>query len=146
MGPIMNFMTQDHKDCDLEFSKVENKIESGDFEGAKIALAEFIDIADKHFRMEEDIIFPAFNEAHTQGCNPVTVMIMEHNQARSIFPKLKETINKKDTKGFFAAADTLMILLQQHNMKEENIMYRLCDDALGDNSINILNEAKKIKL
>lgn len=145
MGPIMNFMTQDHKDCDLEFSKVENKVESGDFEGAKLALADFFDITDKHFKMEEDVIFPAFNESHTQGCNPISVMIMEHNQARSLFPKLEEKIAQKDTNGFFAAADALMILLQQHNMKEENIMYRLCDDALGNSSQNVLSEAIKIK-
>ncbi|TRZ68118.1 MAG: hemerythrin domain-containing protein, partial [Rhodocyclaceae bacterium] len=28
-------------------------------------------------------------------------------------------------------AETLLILMQQHNMKEENILYPMCDQALA---------------
>lgn len=145
MGAIENYMRADHRACDEEFSEVENAVDAGDFEKAQNAFARFADDMDKHFRMEEDVLFKAFNESGAEGCNPTDVMIAEHNQTRELLGRMEQSLANKDSKEFFGIADNMMILLQQHNMKEENIMYRLCDNALGGESEQVLERAKEIK-
>ena len=33
---------------------------------------------------------------------------------------------------YFGASDTLAILMEQHNRKEEGILYPMCDDRIDD--------------
>ena len=35
-------------------------------------------------------------------------------------------------------SDTLLIMIQQHNMKEENVLYPMCDQHLTDDASSLL--------
>jgi hemerythrin-like domain-containing protein len=66
---------------------------------------------------------------------PTEVMRGEHRQMRDLLGQMKGALASKDSDAFGGAADTLLILMQQHNMKEENILYPMCDNALGSSDI-----------
>jgi hemerythrin-like domain-containing protein len=59
------------------------------------------------------------------------MMRYEHEQMRSLLGQLAAACAAKDRDSYAGVAETLLMLMQQHNMKEENILYPMCDQALG---------------
>ena len=65
----------------------------------------------------------------TQG--PTQVMRGEHAEMRATLAQLRAALASRDLDEFGGEAETLLIMMQQHNMKEENILYPMCDMRLG---------------
>ncbi len=138
---VNEFMTNDHRACDEQFANLENMIDQENFDNGISMFEEFHTHMLRHFDMEEKVMFPMFNNAQSEGCNPTSVMIMEHNQMRVLLNKMKNAIEAKDKNSFLGLSENLMFLAQQHNMKEEQIMYNLVDNALDSQEvINKMNE------
>ena len=132
---INTFMTNDHRECDAQFAQLENIVDSGNFEGATIMFEDFYVHMLHHFAMEEEVMFEEFNQCTGGGCNPTGIMIMEHDQMRNLMTQMKEAIQAKDKERFLGLSENLLFVMQQHNMKEEQIMYNLADDALPSQAI-----------
>ena len=129
---IHHHLTQEHRNCDEDFAKAEKSVASGSWDEALQHFISFKDETLKHFEKEEEILFPAF-ESHTgitEG--PTKVMRYEHDQIRGLLDKLAEALETKSKENFFSLAESLMILLQQHNMKEEQMLYVMCDAQLPE--------------
>jgi hemerythrin-like domain-containing protein len=137
---ISNYMHNEHRRCDDAFAKAEQAAGSGDFSEAFKHFEDFMIDTLKHFDKEEEILFPAFEEATGSSEGPTQVMRYEHNQVRGLLEQLKDAIDKQDKERFFSVADTLMVLLQQHNMKEEQMLYAMCDRVLGPKAKEIVEE------
>ena len=131
MNTISSFLTSDHRACDNEFANLENAIASQDWEEAKNQFEKFSLDLIHHFDMEEKVMFPAFEEVTGMTQGPTMVMRMEHSQMRNILDDLKSDIEKKDKNHFFGVSESLMMLMQQHNMKEEQMLYKMADMHLG---------------
>ncbi len=130
---IKDFMTHHHRECDQFLVEVENAVDKKDFEDARIKYEMFKDEIFKHFEMEEGYLFPLFEAKNTMGsCGPTQVMRMEHDQVRMLFDKLDEAISQNDVKRFFGLSESLMILLQQHNAKEEQMLYTMMQTLLSE--------------
>lgn len=132
---INQFMTSDHRSCDDQFAQLENSVDAGNFVTANIIFEEFQTHMLKHFSMEEDVMFKEFNGANADGCNPTGVMIMEHDQMRNLMKQMEEALNNEDQEKFLGLSENLLFIMQQHNMKEEQIMYNLADNALASDDI-----------
>jgi len=131
---IREFMSQDHKDCDLLFAKAENAASTGDWETASQAFNEFTGAMDRHLGLEEQGLFPAFEEATGMVSGPTEMMRMEHEQMRAQFAEMREALEKKQADDFLGEAETLLILMQQHNIKEEQILYSMMDQHLSEDA------------
>lgn len=77
------------------------------------------------------MLFPAFENATGMRQGPTQVMRMEHGQMRALVGQMEAALAARDGEGYAGAAETLLILMQQHNMKEENILYPMCDQSLA---------------
>ncbi len=139
---ISNYMREEHRHCDEAFAKAEQAVNAGDFEAAFGHFQDFMIDTLKHFDKEEEILFPAFEAATLSTEGPTQVMRYEHNQVRGLLEQIKDAIDKKDKDRFFSAADTLMILLQQHNMKEEQMLYAMCDRVLSEQAPELIEKMK----
>lgn len=142
MDTISSFLTSDHRQCDNKFATLENIVLSENWEESSVKLDQFISDMEHHFDMEEKVLFPAFEEKTGMTQGPTKVMVMEHNQMRQVMGQLREDIEKKDKNHFFGVSETLMMLMQQHNMKEEQMLYAMADAHLSDEIDNIVNEMK----
>ncbi len=140
---ISNYMREEHRSCDESFAKAEQAASNGDFEEASRHFEEFMLDTLRHFSKEEEILFPAFEKAAGTTEGPTRVMRHEHTQVRGLLEQLKEAIDSRDKERFFSVADTLMILLQQHNMKEEQMLYAMCDRLLDAEAEKLVNEMKE---
>jgi len=133
---IKQFMAQDHRDCDQLFAKAENAASKEDWETASQAFNEFIQAMERHLGIEEQTLFPAFEEATGIVTGPTEMMRMEHEQMRTLFSEMKAAMEHRDSDNYLGEAETLLILMQQHNMKEEQILYNIMDQRLPDDVSN----------
>ena len=131
---LSSLMTDDHPSCDHIFARVETLAAKADWPAAAAAMAEFSGALHAHFAAEEDHLFPAFEAATGMSGGPTTVMRAEHDEMRTFLDSMQAAIDVRDADEFAGEAETLMIMIQQHNMKEENILYPMCDARLADRS------------
>lgn len=142
---ISSFLTQDHRDCDEMLAKLENTVNLENWDEVKKVFEEFHSDMIHHFDMEEKVMFPAFEAKTGMQGGPTQVMRMEHAQMSQVMEHMKVDVQNKDKNHFFGLSETLMMLMQQHNMKEEQMLYRMADAQLGSDSILLVNEMKELK-
>ncbi len=119
-----------HKHCDELFAAAEAAAVDCDWTSAERLVPGFLDEMESHFRTEEEILFPAFEAATGMTMGPTRMMRVEHAQMRELFNQMRGALESRDGRGFAGVAETLLVLMQQHNMKEENILYPMCDRGL----------------
>jgi iron-sulfur cluster repair protein YtfE (RIC family) len=124
-------LQQHHKLCDQLFASAEESCISGDWAQGERAFTRLRVQLEAHFVSEEELLFPAFEEATGMSAGPTEVMRSEHAQMRGLLEQMAAALVVKDDDAFGGAAETLLILMQQHNVKEENILYPMCDNVLG---------------
>jgi hemerythrin-like domain-containing protein len=130
MSTFSDYMGDDHARCDQLFASVEELAGAGDWPQAELAHKQFIDAVERHFAMEEQVLFPAFEQASGSPMGPTGVMRHEHEQMRALFAEMEEALRDRDSDAYLGAAETLLILMQQHNAKEEQILYPMSDQLL----------------
>ncbi len=137
MSTIQEYLTNDHRKCDEIFAKMEEQAGSS-LESTRTFAEEFVADMEHHFQMEERVMFPEFEQKTGMTQGPTEMMRQEHTQMRSLFSQLLNAINENNNDRFFGTSETLMILLQQHNMKEEQMLYAMAQQHLSAESDRIV--------
>lgn len=131
---ISQLMTDDHRRCDDFLAEAEQAVGKGKLEMAQPAFGHFCAAMLAHFESEEKTLFPAFEEKTGFSQGPTRVMRMEHSQMRALMEEAGAALKVGDTDDYFGLVETLVIMMQQHNMKEEGMLYPLCDQHLAAES------------
>lgn len=131
MPRLTKCLEDHHKHCDDAFAEAEAAVMDGRWDEAARRQGAFRADMDAHFHAEETVLFPAFESASGSTGGPTEVMRTEHGQIRDVLDAMAEAIRQKNADEFSGHAETLVILMQQHNLKEENILYPMCDSTLG---------------
>ncbi len=140
MTTIKTYLTQDHRECDKLFSDLENHVAKKEWNEAKALFEPFEKAMIRHFEIEEQVIFPAFEQKTGFVGGPTRVMTMEHQQMRGVIEGMQGALKEQDRNRFLGLSETLMILLQQHNMKEEQMLYNMIDMHLQEENDNLMKE------
>jgi len=127
---LRSLLTDDHKHCDDLFAAAEQAA-GRDVAAAQAAFARFREAMLAHFAGEEDILFPAFEARTGMRMGPTQVMRSEHAQMRELMDDAVDLLAAGKSDDFLGQAETLLIMMQQHNMKEENVLYPMCDQHLA---------------
>jgi len=144
---ISQYMTPEHRACDSIFARAESFVASGDWEEAEKEYVDFANTTLLHFKKEEEVIFPAFEAQTGSDQGPTRVMIFEHEQVKGLIGKMAEAVESKDKDAYLSLAESMMILLQQHNMKEEQMLYAMCDRVLPkEKRETLLSTVKELAL
>jgi len=141
---ISIYLTEDHRHCDMLLAQAEELVSEKKFKEAISAVGEFSKAMMNHLEREELILFPAFEERTGMVDGPTQVMRMEHEQMRQLVKQLGEAAATENEKKFFGLSETLLIFVQQHNAKEEQMLYQMADKHLGDISAEIVAKMKDI--
>lgn len=144
MSLIPEYMTDKHRECDEFFSEAESVVAEGNWSLATDKWQLFTQELNEHFTQEEEVLFPQFEQATGMTSGPTEVMRMEHTQARALVQSLDEALTAQDKDTFLGLSETLMVLIQQHNMKEEMMLYPMMAQNLsnGDEIIEGFKAAK----
>ena len=133
-------MTGDHRHCDDCFVAVEAALGRDDWNGAAQAFAFYERAMLAHFSAEESLLFPEFEARTGMRMGPTQVMRNEHAQMRELIEAAAATLREHDAVDYSGYAETLLIMMQQHNMKEENILYPMCDQHLAGQLPQLLSQ------
>ncbi|MBF0152442.1 MAG: hemerythrin domain-containing protein [Magnetococcales bacterium] len=125
-------MTADHRRCDSVFVVLEQKATAGDKEATSLHFRQFEKGMQRHFDMEEKVFFPAFEARTGMTRGPTMVMRMEHDQMRGILKQMRQSLEGGEVSGVARACTTLLMVMQQHNIKEEQMLYAMGEMHLGD--------------
>ena len=143
MDTIRGLLGDHHRQCDELFAIIEQAIEAEDWGRAAECFSRFEKSMQQHFDVEESILFPAFEARTGMAMGPTAVMRSEHAQIRELLEAAAEAISAHDADEYSGYAETLHIMTQQHNMKEENVLYPMCDQHLGAQSAALVGRMKE---
>jgi len=121
-----------HREIDSRWAEVEAAVERADGEAVATAWQRFDSGLRRHLAMEEEVLFPAFEAATGMtGGGPTFVMRSEHSQMRGVLDQMAAAMEKGDHGELVDQGDTLLLLIQQHNAKEEGMLYPMAERALA---------------
>lgn len=142
MNSISSVFTQAHRAIDDEFAIAEKAVADLDWKKASDAFRRYKNILEGHLNHEESILFPEIEARTEMTAGPTRVMRMEHEDMRRLLEGMEQDIANQDSEHYLGLSETLLILIQQHNMKEENILYPMADNVLGNEQDAILKRVK----
>lgn len=147
MASISDFMSRDHKACDEGFARVEEAASAADWNAAEDAFERFNVAMERHLAMEEEVLFPAFEEeTGMSGEGPTEMMRIEHQQMRALFSEMKQAVAAHDANQYLGLSDTLLVLMQQHNMKEEGMLYQMMEQVLETRASELIGRCNALEV
>ena len=131
MSTVLEFLGNDHRACDEWFASAEAAVAQGRWDSARERFAQFDAAMARHLTMEEEVLFPAFEARTGMRSGPTEVMRMEHAQMRDLLRGMADAVAAGNQDRFLGLSETLNVLMQQHNLKEENMLYPMSDQVLA---------------
>ncbi|MHB1353964.1 MAG: hemerythrin domain-containing protein [Thiobacillus sp.] len=131
MSTIVDFLGADHRACDDLFASAEAAAAQKNWDSARALFTRFHDAMEHHLTMEEEVLFPAFEARTGMAAGPTQVMRSEHVQMRGLMTDMANAVAASNRDGYLGLSETLNMLMQQHNLKEENMLYPMSDQVLG---------------
>ncbi len=144
MSTILEFLGTDHRACDDLFASAEEAAASKNWDSAREHFGRFEAAMAHHLAMEEDVLFPAFEARTGMSGGPTQVMRMEHEQMRALIADMAAAAASGNTSAYLGASETLNMLMQQHNIKEENMLYPMSDRALGEERDAVIHSMEAV--
>ncbi|MDE2344239.1 MAG: hemerythrin domain-containing protein [Betaproteobacteria bacterium] len=145
MSRISQYLSAEHYQCDNLFAETESAVAEARWEQATPLYEQFRRETEQHFRREEEVLFPAFEQASGMAGGPTEVMRGEHSQMRRLLSRLDHALASRDAGQFLGEAETLLTLMQQHNLKEENVLYRLASQTLAGQADLLLGKMQALE-
>jgi len=136
--PLATTLTDDHRRCDHLLAAVERAAGGGDWGAAARETQSFCSAMGHHFAFEEEELFPALVDRWPMASGPAGVMRMEHAQMRRMLEELTSAVSARSGPDALGILETLHLVIQQHNMKEEGILYPMADRVLAEETSALL--------
>jgi iron-sulfur cluster repair protein YtfE (RIC family) len=137
MSSLTQPLHDHHKHCDDLFAEAEEAAHKQRWPACQTSFERFRRELEAHFSTEEQVLFPAFERATGMSAGPSQVMRFEHAQMRDLIDQMEQAAARQDANQFSGLAETLLVLMQQHNMKEENILYPMCERTLSGQGVAV---------
>lgn len=99
---ISQFTTQEYRDCDTEFAAAEQAVANGNWAEAEEKFMVFANDTLRHFKREEDELFPAFEAQIGSSEGPTQVMRYEHDQVKGLIGKPAEAVESQDKDAYLS--------------------------------------------
>lgn len=147
MESITAWMQQDHVLIDGILERATAAAQAGDLAALEREATLFLQRLERHIDMEENLLFPAFEErTGMTAAGPSVQMRAEHQQMHGILAQMRDAMKTHDAAGYQRASRALFEILVPHNMKEEQMMYPMLDDAMGADGAALLDEVKAMAI
>lgn len=131
---ISSLLGQDHRKLRAAWDGFVKGVEHREIESVRSNFAAFDAGLRRHIRVEEDSLFPAFEEATGMSSGgPTAVMRSEHRQVEAILDRLSVEIGKADFDAIRCTLDEMRpaALYESHDAKEEGMLYPMADRAIA---------------
>ena len=144
MNRLSHYLTGDHNRCDDLFAETENTVADGDWAKAPAAFMAFRKAMLRHFALEDALLFPLFEERTGMASGPTMVMRSEHAQMTGVLEAMSQALENRAGNDYLGHAETLLMLMRQHNIKEEQILYPMIDRVMSDEEDSLLSRMEHV--
>lgn len=131
LGRIGAFLERDHEEIDRIFERYQSVTGENDIP-PRAVFSEFDERLQRHIDWEEDFLFPVFErraDKQVEG-RPTVLMRHEHVQIRMYLRLIEEALDSDEAPRIYENA--LLTTLEEHNRKEENLLYPWFDRELTE--------------
>lgn len=150
MSSITAFLQEDHKRLDQLWEEQREALGSGDFKRAREFFSAFSSGLRLHIRMEEEGLFPVFEEkSGLREAGPTWVMRQEHREIEALLDQIGKVLAQQGDSSpawqrVREVAGSLEALLKSHNQKEEQVLYPMSDRLLEEGERRALVQRMQI--
>ena len=137
MSHISAPLIADHRYCDGLLATAEHAAQRADWAACRKHFDQFSTAMHHHFEVEENVLFPAFEQATGMTMGPTAMMRSEHERMRSLLDDMNAAITAGGGDDYLGLSETLLLYMQQHNLKEENVLYPMSEQALAGSDIDL---------
>jgi len=138
-------LVADHRHCDGLFATAEDAAQRTDWAACRERFDAFRAAMLQHFEIEENVLFPAFEQATGMTMGPTAMMRSEHAQMRGLLNNMGEVIAAGRRDDYLGLSETLLLYMQQHNLKEENVLYPMSDQVLAASGLDLTQQVTVCK-
>ncbi len=140
---IADFLEADHRRLREVWNDCRHGVHVCDLTRIRARSAEFALGLRRHIRMEEQILFPALEQrTGMQGMGPTAVMRMEHREIENVLEWLSVIGEAENCATIKQTAegrlDSASALFENHDFKEEKILYPMADRMLKSDEVGQL--------
>lgn len=138
---VSEYLAWDHDRLDALLAGARTALQAGDTAGARGAFGEFRTGLLRHIQMEEAVLFPAFERATGMGeGGPTAVMRMEHRRIEGVLEEMRGLFAgpAPGIAAFETLRAALLGVLEEHNLKEEHVVYPMTDRSHPVAQIGVL--------
>lgn len=130
---VSAYLAWDHDRLDGILEIATKLAEQGEWPRAVNVVAEFKEGLFRHIQIEEQILFPAFEQVTgMRDVGPTAVMRHEHIDIKDAVNDMCAATAAKNLDDFQSAKGRLLGVLVEHNMKEEQVLYPGVDHMLDE--------------
>lgn len=140
MSTITAVLSADHRHGDQLLGAMMRAAEQGDWVACGQQFDAFLEALKRHMNVEEGVLFPAFEQASGVSGGPTWVMRHEHRRMLAILGEIATVIASRNREEFCALADSFAGVMEAHSLKEERVLYPLCDELLPNISAEALQQ------
>jgi hypothetical protein len=127
---VTAYVGGDHDRLDEALRAVSAAVRTGRFADA-VAGYEEVELGQlRHFRIEEELLFPVFEARSGMMDGPTAFMRDEHRQARTALGIMRRGLLRSDAGAYGDGLRLLESVLLGHNSREERILYPTLDGLL----------------
>ena len=72
------------------------------------------------------------------------MMRMEHAQMNGLLDQMAAALANRNAQEYGGASETLLMVMQQHNLKEEQILYPIADQVLATQREDLLGRMQAV--
>ena len=124
-----NWLWHDHRDYEALLRAFASVAGAAEWAAAEERLQDLVSLLKGHFQVEEEVLFPSFEElVDVQGA-PTRTLRGEHDLIRDLLERLSATIGKRDGHQVAEIVTRLEEVMSQHHQKEEEIFLPRAQDA-----------------
>lgn len=138
MITICDYLEREHRVCDKHYTMAEACIAKSDWEGAAHEFARFRQLFERHLQREELVLFPHLERTFGDAVAITAVMRSEHRQQRALITKMSCAAAVRAEDEFFDLGDAFCLLMHQHSLTEEDVLYPMAERLVGEQTSTLL--------
>ena len=142
MDTLSTYLAQDHERCDALLRCTQLSVSAARWPDARCEVAAFLYALERHFLIEERILFSAFELALGRAASPTVAMRAEHLRIRAVAQRLADAVDALSAPAFVKHAEVLLLTLHQHSEKEEGVLYPMMERVLARRCPDLLDAAR----
>lgn len=145
MDTIVNILSRDHSHCDELLLQAELNMEKHRWELGLVMFRKFKQTLVRHLTVEETALFPALAEVMSASVPSINAMRVEHQKIMQVLRELDSAVGERDMDQFVGRAKALNLILQQHNCREEHMLYSISGQIPAAKKEQIIAAVRDVK-